>query len=152
MVKKESRESGGAGRYGEPRSEGEPYGQHPLDVSFVLQSMNEVQHKVGMLDERTATVREDIRELRKTLHDGLGAVQKELKGNVAKGAFWGGIAVIVAVLIGLAGAYWIAVTAKLDSIYNRLATHQATIQQVPQEPSSRIPEPRAPSPQDSVAR
>jgi len=127
-------EGGGSGRPVPPPSEGEPYQQqHPLDVSFVIQSMNEVREKVGILIERTDTLKQEVI-----------AVRTDVKGMVGTGAFWTGIGVavgvIVTVAIGLGAAYWMAISTRFDSMSARFDTldkvRQPIIIQAPQPQTS----------------
>ena len=90
--------------------------------------MNDVRHAVGRLDERTATLREEVVELR-----------RDVKGMTSKGTFWAGIGVVAAVtvtvVLGLGAAYWTALSEKFNSIERTMTVR------------SQIP---APPPQESI--
>ena len=95
---------------------------HAWDASPQLQMIRDVERAIGRLDERTETLREEVRELR-----------RDVGGMITKGGFWAGIGVvvgvIVAVTLGLAQAYWMALSTKFESIEKMIK--QPIAQQAP---------------------
>lgn len=98
---------GEGGRAEPPPDSGTPYQhqQHPWDQSSLLQIMMEVKHSIGRLDERTENLRAEVIALR-----------NDVKGLAGKGTYWAGVALIFSVVVALSGAYWIAVSAKIDAL------------------------------------
>jgi hypothetical protein len=89
-----------------PSENAEPY-QHPADHSWNLQLLLDLKTSIARLDER-------LNERTHALGETVNALRTDLKDMPGRRSFWTGIGLLVAVVFGLAGAYWIAFSSRLD--------------------------------------
>lgn len=104
-----------------PTENAEPY-RHPADQSWTLQILLDLKGMVSKLDERTNRLNQDIISL-----------QQDLKGLPGKKSFWSGIALIISIILALAGLY-----------FKNQAPSQVTIIEKPESPSTLPSSPKMP--------